>query len=147
LSFAETLSGLVSIGAFGWVDNFQEQHLRLLDPSQKAHHLLLCLQRWLQVLLDLLVAGLVVLLLVIVVQLRASINPGLVGLGLLNIMSINVNLAGLIEQWTVLGLIGRYLEAERLRRIDGTRSQVPREPGTGNILACEGCNFPSKASL
>ena len=96
--FAKTLDGLVSIGAFGWVDNFQEQHLRLLDQSQKPHYLLFCVQRWFQVVLDLLVAGLVALLLTIVVQLRASVNPGLVGFGLPNILSINVNLADLIKQ-------------------------------------------------
>jgi hypothetical protein len=91
--------------------------------------------------LDLVAAGLAVLILAIVVQLRASVNPGLVGLGHLNIMSFNVNLADLIKQWAGLELIGRYLEAERLRRIDGIRSQVSREPGTGNILAWGGCNF------
>jgi ATP-binding cassette subfamily C (CFTR/MRP) protein 1 len=100
--FAETLSGLVSIRAFGWVDNFREQHLRLLDESQKPYYLLFYIQRWLQVVLDLLVAGLAVLLVVIVVQLRASINPGLVGLGLLNIMTFNINLAELIKAWTML---------------------------------------------
>jgi hypothetical protein len=77
----------------------------------------------------------VVLLLAIVVQPQASVNPRLIGLGHLNIMSINVNLADLTKEWTLLELIGRYLEAERLRRIDGIKSQVPREPGTSNILA------------
>lgn len=72
--------------------------------------------------LDLLVAGLVVLLPAIVIQLRASVNPGLVSLGLLNIMSFNVNLADLIKQWTVLDLIGGYPEAEGVRRIDGIRT-------------------------
>ena len=100
--FAETLSGLVSIRAFGWVEDFRAQHLRLLDESQKAYYLLFCVQRWLQVVLDLLVAGLAVVLVIIVVQLRASISPGLVGLGLLNIMSFNWNLAELIKGWTML---------------------------------------------
>ena len=99
---------------------------RLLDQNQKPYYLLFCVQRWLQVVLSVLVAGLVVLLLAIVVQLRASVNPGLVGLGLLNIMSFNVNLADLIKHWTVLDLTGRYLKSERLRRIDGIRSQRTR---------------------
>ena len=101
--------------------------------------------------LDLLVTRLVVSLPAIVIQLRASVNPGLLSLGLLNIMSFNVNLADLIKQWTVLDPIGGYLEVEGVRRIDEIRTQVPREPGTGTRnqehLGQGRVQFPSKASL
>ena len=100
--FAETLGGLVSIRAFGWTNHFREQHLQLLDQSQKPFYLLFCIQRWLQVVLDLMVAGLAALLVTIVVQTRASINPGLVGLGLLNIMTFSNELAEVVKEWTLL---------------------------------------------
>ena len=100
--FAETLGGLVSIRAFGWTNHFREQHLHLLDQSQKPFYLLFCIQRWLQVVLDLMVAALAALLVTIVVQTRASINPGLVGLGLLNIISFSSNLAQVVKEWTLL---------------------------------------------
>lgn len=79
--FAETLSGLISIRTFGWVDNFREQNLTLLDENQKPYYLLFCIQKWLQVVLDLVISSLTVLSFV-VVQLWASINYVLVGLGL-----------------------------------------------------------------
>ena len=137
--FAETLSGLVSIRAFGWVENFRDQHLRLLDESQKPYYLLFCIQRWLQVVLDLLVAGLAVLLVAglavllvaIVVQLRATINPGLVGLGLLNVMSFNIQLAQLIKAWTTLetslGAISRLRDfvAQTESEVKSHENQIP----------------------
>ena len=129
--FAETLSGLVSIRAFGWVDSFLEQHLRLLDESQKPYYLLFCIQRWLQVVLDLLVAGLAVLLVAIVVQVRATINPGLVGLGLLNVMSFNIQLAQLVKAWTTLetslGAISRLRDfvAQTESEVKPHENQIP----------------------
>jgi ATP-binding cassette subfamily C (CFTR/MRP) protein 1 len=64
--FIESLSGLVTIRAFGWAPNFQDLNLALLDVSQKPYYLLLCIQRWLALILDLIVAGLAVILMVLV---------------------------------------------------------------------------------
>jgi ABC-type multidrug transport system fused ATPase/permease subunit len=75
--FIESLSGLVTIRAFGWGPNFQDLNLALLDVSQKPYYLLLCIQRWLALILDLIVAGLAVILMVLVVKLRTDISPGM----------------------------------------------------------------------
>ena len=139
--FSETLSGLVSIRAFGWVGHFREQHLHLLDESQKPYYLLFCIQRWLQVVLDLLVAALAALLVVIVVQLRASINPGLVGLGLLNIISFSGDLAQLVKNWTQLetsiGAISRLKDFVALTETEVKPEEVQQVeapwPGKGAI--------------
>ena len=100
--FIESLSGLVTIRAFGWAPNFQDLNLALLDVSQKPYYLLLCIQRWLALILDLIVAGLAVILMILVVKLRADISPGHVGLALLNVMSFNELLAQIIKYWTQL---------------------------------------------
>lgn len=100
--FQETLSGLATIRAFGWTAAFVEKHLELLDQSQRPFYLLFCVQRWLQVVLDLMVAALATILMVIVVELRDDIKPGLVGLGMLNVMTFNTNLTGMIKNWTQL---------------------------------------------
>lgn len=100
--FIESLSGLVTIRAFGWAENFQAKNLALLDISQKPYYLLFCIQRWLALILDLLVAGLAVILMVLVVKLRTAISGGFVGLALLNVMSFNENLAMIIQMWTTL---------------------------------------------
>lgn len=54
--FQETLSGLPSIRAFGWVDQFRSKNSDLLDRSQRPVYLLLCIQTWLALVLDLLVS-------------------------------------------------------------------------------------------
>jgi ATP-binding cassette, subfamily C (CFTR/MRP), member 1 len=100
--FQETISGLATIRAFGWTRAFVEKNLELLDTSQRPFYLLFCVQRWLQVVLDLMVAALAAVLMIIVVQLRHDISPGLVGLGMLNVMTFNQNLTGLIKNWTQL---------------------------------------------
>jgi ATP-binding cassette, subfamily C (CFTR/MRP), member 1 len=101
-NFQETLSGLASIRAFGWVDKFSERNMELLDGSQRPFYLLFCIQRWLSVVLDLLVAALATILMIIVVQLRHEIDPGLVGLGLLNVISFNSSLTNLVQSWTTM---------------------------------------------
>ena len=98
--FQETLEGLASIRAFGWIDQFTQQNLELLDQSQRPFYLMFCIQRWLAVVLDLLVAGLVTVLMIIVVSRRKDIDPALVGLGLLNVMTFNVYLTALVQMWT-----------------------------------------------
>ena len=100
--FQETLSGLATVRAFGWTRAFIDKHLELLDQSQRPFYLLYCIQRWLQVVLDLMVATLATILMMIVVGTRHEINPGLVGLGMLNVMTFNNNLTGLIKDWTQL---------------------------------------------
>lgn len=100
--FIETLSGLVTIRAFNWATNFQETNLALVNISQKPYYLLLCIQRWLALVLDILVAALAIILMVLVVKLRTAISPGYVGLALLNVMSFNELLADIIKNWTML---------------------------------------------
>ncbi len=100
--FQETLSGLATIRAFGWSSAFMEKHLEVLDQSQRPFYLLYCIQRWLAVVLDLMVAALATILMMIVVGTRHEINAGLVGLGMLNVMTFNGNLTGLIKNWTQL---------------------------------------------
>lgn len=54
--------------AFGWADNFEDRNLALLDSSQKPYYMLFCIQRWLGLILDLLVTALAVILMVLVVS-------------------------------------------------------------------------------
>jgi ATP-binding cassette, subfamily C (CFTR/MRP), member 1 len=100
--FIESLSGLVTIRAFKWSDTFVEQNLLLLDNSQKPYHLLWCIQRWLALVLDLVVTVLAVIMMVLVVRLRNSVSSGNVGLAILNVINFSQSLAWIIRQWTSL---------------------------------------------
>ena len=109
--FGETSAGLASVRAFGWKDKFAERNLELLDRSQRPFYLLYCIQQWLEIVLSLLVTVLITLLMVIIVATRQSIEPGLVGLGLLSTINLSSSLRNLVTNWTMLetsiGAIGR----------------------------------------
>ncbi|CAI7580971.1 unnamed protein product [Penicillium discolor] len=100
--FIESLSGLVTIRAFGWSEDFVDQNLRALDNSQRAYYLLFCIQRWLSIVLDVMVAVLAILLMVLIVELRQSVGAEYASLALLNIMSFGASLTWIVRQWTAL---------------------------------------------
>lgn len=100
--FGETAAGLASIRGFGWTTKFAERNRELLDRSQRPFYLMYCIQRWLGLVLDLLVAMLVTILMVMIVLRRHSIQPGFVGLGLLTIVNLSSSLTYLVRFWTLL---------------------------------------------
>jgi ATP-binding cassette, subfamily C (CFTR/MRP), member 1 len=84
--FMETVSGLSTIQAFHWQDRFQGENIRLLDASQRPYYLLYCIQRWLVLVLDLIVAAEAIVLVGLAVTLRSEMSVGLVGVSLNNIL-------------------------------------------------------------
>lgn len=96
------MNGLVTIRAFGWTESYATKNRKLLDESQKPFYLLLCVQRWLVLVLDLVVAGLAVLLMGMTVALRSSIDAGLLGIALVQMMSLSHALTHLVQSWTLL---------------------------------------------
>ncbi|CCG83568.1 putative ABC multidrug transporter [Taphrina deformans PYCC 5710] len=101
-NFIETLSGLTTLRAFGWTQEFEKTNSVLLDISQKPYYLLYCVQRWLALVLDLMVTGLALILMVLIVKLRTEIGGGFVGLALLNILTFNESLSEIVKGWTLL---------------------------------------------
>ena len=99
--FIESLTGLMTLRAFGWTSEFQERNMNLLDVSQKPFYLLFCMQQWLTLVLDLLVTCLGMVLMVIITKSHTS-NGGFVGLALVNVMTFNWSLTYVIRNWTAL---------------------------------------------
>lgn len=102
LEFVETVAGSASIRAFGWQLYFRQAFDGLLDRSQRPVYLLYCVQQWLALLLDLIVAILAVLVVTIVVVWRASFDAGSVGVALVLVMTFNRTLMSVIKYWTML---------------------------------------------
>ncbi len=100
--FEESLNGLATIRAFMWQDALNGRNHELLDRSQRPFYLLFAVQRWLTLVLDLVVAAVAVLLMVLVVQLRGTIAAGGVGLALLNVIQFSQNIKLLVTFWTTL---------------------------------------------
>ncbi|KAK1138802.1 hypothetical protein N8T08_001763 [Aspergillus melleus] len=115
-NFIETVDGIATIRAFGWEHEFEHDNISRLDTSQNPLYLLLCLQRWLNVVLDLLITGIALLLIAFAVSLRDTATGAEIGVALNMIIAANTTLLRLMENWTSvetsLGAISR------LRSID-----------------------------
>lgn len=100
--FTETLEGLATIRAFGWQSFVEEKAKELLDRSQRPFYLLFAVQRWLTIILDLVVAAIATILIILVVVLRGRLSAGYVGVALLNVVLFSQSIKLLISFWTQL---------------------------------------------
>jgi ATP-binding cassette subfamily C (CFTR/MRP) protein 1 len=100
--FLEVGEGVATIRAFGWQEDTKERNADLLDASQSPYYLMYCIQRWLQLVLDLLVAVMAVTVMALAVFLRSSTSAGLLGVALNNILGFNQSLGRLVREWTNL---------------------------------------------
>jgi ATP-binding cassette subfamily C (CFTR/MRP) protein 1 len=100
--FLETLSGLAAIRAYNAQQSYIHRFLERLDYSQKPFYLLFCVQRWLNLVIDSIVAGIAIVFITIAVQTKGHIAPGLVGTALVSIINFSVSTKALLENWTNL---------------------------------------------
>lgn len=125
-SFLETVQGATTIRAFGWERDSARQNVATLDGSQQPFYLLLCLQRWLNVVLNLLIAAIAVGTIGLAVLYRDSTTGGQVGMALNVILVANTTLLSLVGAWTdleiSLGAVARLKEAD---------TETPREDQPG----------------
>ncbi len=83
------------LGALGWQRELKEQQYRLIENSQKPFYLLLTIQKWLNLVLDLLVAGMAVLLVVLSICLK-NVSAGFSGVALINIIALSSSISSVI---------------------------------------------------
>ncbi|KAL4758550.1 uncharacterized protein BDW70DRAFT_170256 [Aspergillus foveolatus] len=101
-NFMELLNGLVTIRAFNWAEQYKLRNRALLAESQRPYYLLYAVQRWLSLVLDMTVAGFVLVLMGIAVGTMHSTNASSLGLALVNVVSLSASVKALITDWTVL---------------------------------------------
>ncbi|CAG8909081.1 unnamed protein product [Penicillium egyptiacum] len=139
--FAEVLEGLPTIRAFGWQAASSEILIRHLDESQKPYYMLLCAQRWLNLVLDIVVMALATVVVTLAVMLRSSTDSSLLGVALNNILGFNQLLSYFITSWTTLetslGAIARvksFVETTPSEDQPGTSAELPTSwPDRGEI--------------
>lgn len=100
--FIETLDGLPTLRAFQWQAAAKEIHINHLDRSQKPYYMLLSVQRWLNLVLNLMVTALAVIVVTLATQLRNTTTGGLLGIALSNILAFNQSVSNLVTHWTSL---------------------------------------------
>ncbi|KAK3316810.1 P-loop containing nucleoside triphosphate hydrolase protein [Apodospora peruviana] len=121
--FISSFDGLAALRAYGWTKRAENENLARLDDSQRPYYLLFCLQRWLTLVLDLIVAGLAVVLVGLSIALKDRINPGLLGVALTSVMGIGMTLSMMIQSWTQL-----ETSLGAVTRINQFAANTPREP-------------------
>ncbi|GAD96588.1 ABC multidrug transporter, putative [Paecilomyces variotii No. 5] len=139
--FSESLCGLLTLRAFGWQRAMEQRNHQLLDRSQRPFYLLFSVQRWLTLVLDLMVAGIATLLIILVVKLRPGLNSASVGVALLNVIMFSQSIKLLVTYWTNLethiGAIARvkvFSESVKSEDLPTENSSVPKSwPSNGNI--------------
>ncbi|CAG8893204.1 unnamed protein product [Penicillium egyptiacum] len=100
--FIESLAGITTIRAFSWTHAATSRMISMLDTAQRPYYLLLCIQRWLSLVLNLIVAAITVLLVGISFALRSRVDSGLLGIALVMMMDLGLVLSELIQNWTLL---------------------------------------------
>lgn len=113
--FSDTVRGIASIRAFGWIGAYTTENYRLLDDSQRPLYLLDILGTWLALVLKLIVAVIAVAVTVLVTQLPSLRDrAGFVAAGFLALMRFGGMLNSVLQCWvlleTSLGAVKRLKE-------------------------------------
>ncbi|KAK8041682.1 hypothetical protein PG993_006205 [Apiospora rasikravindrae] len=123
---SETLSGLPTIRAHGWQDSVHRDFQSKIDDSQRPVYLLYMVQTWLRFVMNMLVAGLSVLVIGVAVALRQSrpdaTSAAGIGVAVLNIASLGESLTNLLTAWTSL-----ETSLACIARIEGFEQSTPLE--------------------
>ncbi|KAI5460736.1 multidrug resistance-associated protein [Mariannaea sp. PMI_226] len=100
--FTDTLTGVATLRAFGWVDASLELNNKFVDTSQTPAYLLAMIQHWLTLMLQLVVAILATLVVVLTTQVNLASRAGYVGASLVTLMSFGETFTILILMYTLL---------------------------------------------
>lgn len=140
--FMETLSGISTIRAFGWQNQAILKNHQLVDQSQKPFYLLIMVQRWLVLVLDLTTTALALLIVGFSVKLRGSVSVGLTGVSLVQLITMSETLNMLIQFWTSIetsiGAVARikqFAEETPNESLPGEDQEVPANwPEKGHVV-------------
>ncbi|KAK4224267.1 canalicular multispecific organic anion transporter 1 [Podospora fimiseda] len=98
--FIDTMKGITTYRAFGWVPDGINKNNILLDTSQRPAYLLAMIQRWLGFSLQIIIAVLAFSVVTLSTQLRS--NTALTGASLVTLMSFGEALTYIIKFYTML---------------------------------------------
>ncbi|RAK75330.1 putative ABC transporter [Aspergillus fijiensis CBS 313.89] len=140
-SFLESIDGLETIRAYGWSDAAIQDNIQRVDHAQRPEYLLLCLRRWLSLVLDLLAAALATIVVATAVALRGQVSGAQVGIALNVMLVTNTTLLSLVVSWTnletSLGAIARLKALEEFTPTEGGKAGGLDPPG----------HWPSKGEI
>ncbi|KAI1324000.1 ABC transporter [Xylariaceae sp. FL0255] len=138
-NFLDTVAGLPTIRAFGWVSSYQTKNDALLDDSQRPSYLLAMAQQWLMLTMNVIVALIAVILVALATQLGS--HAGSVGAGLVTLIALGSTLTTIVVAYTgletSLGAITRMKKFGEETELEGNAevSEIPPSawPARGRI--------------
>lgn len=142
--YTETLEGLMTLRGLQWQNKFEDEALKRLDESQKPFYLMSCIQLWLNLVLELIIAALAVILVTMAFCIPKSSNAGSLGVALTTILGFNNSLQQVIVNWTraetSIGSIARIKSYEENTPNEnlGPGSARPSEPWPNGTLEVSG---------
>ncbi|RGP81066.1 ABC multidrug [Fusarium longipes] len=98
--FLDTRKGIVTMRAFGFIPKDVAKNAGLVDSSQRPAYLLVMIQQWLNLVLNLIVMVIAVVLTTLAVRLHS--NTAFTGAALVTLMNFGDSLSGIISWWTKL---------------------------------------------
>jgi ABC-type multidrug transport system fused ATPase/permease subunit len=98
--FLDTVKGITTLRAFGYIPDEIRKNARLLGSSQRPSYLLLIIQEWLNFVLNVVVMIMAVVLTTLAVQVHAK--SGFAGAALYSLLTLGENLSGIVIFWTKL---------------------------------------------
>ncbi|KAF5519012.1 ABC transporter atnG [Colletotrichum aenigma] len=125
----ETVQGLTTIRAFGWAAQSIEANHDLVDASQKPVYLLYMVQRWLQLVLELIIT-LMAILVASIAPRMPSTSGGLLGVALIQLMSLSQELKMIVINYTNL-----ETSLTAISRIKAFEKDTPSENHPGDNTA------------
>ncbi|SMR50997.1 unnamed protein product [Zymoseptoria tritici ST99CH_1E4] len=120
---SELHEGLDTIRAHGLQGAKHLAFLDKLDQAQRPFYLLHMLQTWLQLVLNMMVAGLCTAVVGLSVGLRQSTSASGIGLAMLNLTTLGQSMENLIVSWTQM-----ETSLAAIARIKGFELDTPQEP-------------------
>lgn len=127
--FTETIKGIATIQALRWHKTFQAECEKRLNRSQRAFYMLICIQQWLGLVLNLVVAAIVVILLAITTSLRDKFSAGAMGVALNLVLTFNQTLVRTIQAWTQLETsVGAVSRIQIFERETPSEERDPKRP-------------------
>lgn len=125
----ETISGLSTILAFGWEERQSQLMKTQVDVSQRAFYLMYCIQRWLNLVLDLSIAVIAAGLVAIAVGLRDGRSASGTAVALVNIVSLSESIKSFMGNWSIL-----ETSIAAVARIRSLVNEVTSEDGDDDVL-------------
>ncbi|KAK4463066.1 P-loop containing nucleoside triphosphate hydrolase protein [Cladorrhinum samala] len=98
--FLDTVNGIITLRAFGFTASEIQKNAGLLNTSQRPAYLLVMIQQWLTLVLDLVVMAIAALLTTLAVRLHS--NSGFTGASLVTLMGFGENISAIVIFYTRL---------------------------------------------